>query len=370
MQMKARQTDGTAAIDQAIEWIERLQVSDGDSEAFFDWLTDSPRHVEVFIQTMTLEHRLAAIAPEQWAAWDAAAGANGNAQDALTNVVPLSPQVRTAAKPAPKRGRWPIAVAASAVMIAVGGGYFLHMSRGWQDFTTAIGEQRAIRLADGSIIDLNTDSHVRVHLSAGTRDIQLLAGEALFKVQHDAVRPFRVHTGDTVIQAVGTQFDVYRQPHHTTVSVLEGRVRVSSEPTSGNGRGSALGAETRSARSSVASTALSAGEQADVGRDGQIKRRASLNVVHVTAWQQRRLIFDEERLANIISEFNRYNRRHFRVEGLEAEARRFSGIFDADDPESLAQLLARDNGLIVQHADDEILIRARTPDGVSGSAGN
>jgi hypothetical protein len=44
-----------------------------------------------------------------------------------------------------------------------------------------------------------------VRFSERVRDIRLVRGETFFKVQHDAVRPFRVHTRDAVIQAVGTQ---------------------------------------------------------------------------------------------------------------------------------------------------------------------
>jgi transmembrane sensor len=358
--MKIQQTNSTTAIDQAIEWLERLRMSDSESEAFLDWLTDSPRHVEVFMQVMTLEQRLAAIAPKQWTTLDMTVGVDGNTHDKPTNVVPLGAQTADVVMQAiPRRRWWLAAIAASVAVLAVGVWSVLPTLSGWKDYTTSVGEQRAIQLQDSSIVELNTDSHVQVRISGQARDIRLLSGEALFKVQHDNARPFRVYAGDVTIQALGTQFDVYRQTHNTTVAVLEGRVRVSPGPLSGATTAPGAVSNTASDDSPVAPAALSAGEQVNIGHDGQIGHRSALNAAHITAWQQRRLMFDEEPLENIAFEFNRYNHKRFRIEGEDAGMRRFSGIFDADDPESLAQLLSHDSGLVVERTDNEIVIRAR-----------
>jgi ferric-dicitrate binding protein FerR (iron transport regulator) len=51
---------------------------------------------------------------------------------------------------------------------------------------------------------------------------------ANFKVKQDATRPFRVHVDSVVVQAIGTQFDVYRLKDQTNVAVIEG---VSQEAT-------------------------------------------------------------------------------------------------------------------------------------------
>ena len=70
----------------------------------------------------------------------------------------------------------------------------------------------------------------------------MLRGEALFRVHHDAGRPFRVYTDDAIVQAVGTQFDVYRRDDGTVVSVLEGRVDVTpaAAVASASGGGTAV----------------------------------------------------------------------------------------------------------------------------------
>jgi transmembrane sensor len=353
--MKGHQAEQPEVIDQAIEWLETLGNGKVDTEAFFRWLTESPRHVEVFIQTMTLEQRIAQIAPTHWAALERTANQQISESDEQTNVVSFS---GTSWLPtSPSKRSWRAAAAAAAFAVAVVGTACWYLTRTWrwQDYTTIVGEQRTIQLQDGSVVELNTASHVQVHLSARTRDLRLLEGEAFFKVQHDPFRPFRVHTDNVTVQAVGTEFDVYRRTADTTVSVVEGRVQLATNPADPR---SAATQETAATTTSH-SAAISAGEQVDVGGDGRVKLHSNVNAAQVTAWQQRRLIFDEETLDHIASEFNRYNSRRFRIEDDEARGSRFSGIFDADDPESLALLLARDSRFHVERKKNEITIRTR-----------
>ena len=81
-------------------------------------------------------------------------------------------------------------------------------------------------LEDGSRIELNARSRLRVTYSKSLRTVELYDGQALFQVAKDASRPFLVKSGEATVRAVGTQFDVYRKDDHTTVTVLEGRVAV------------------------------------------------------------------------------------------------------------------------------------------------
>lgn len=390
--MSSGQQNSKALIEQALEWTERLRAGDSDSEGFFDWLTESPRHVEVFMQAMTLEQRIAALAPEEWASLASGADAGVLVELEPANVVALKPANVVALSPPasaslpestepagstapgestevvetpeiagnigrPGRFRWrALAAAAGVAAMALVAWWGIAGFGANPQFKTAVGEQRVIRLDDGSLVTLNTDTHIEVRMTDQARDIRLIDGEALFKVQRDPARPFRVHARDLVIQAVGTQFNVYRRATGTTVSVLEGRVRVVAEETL-----TARSHEIENAGTAGAATdsPLSAGEQVDISLGGQVERRSRLSPDRPIAWQQRRLIFDEEPLSNIVLEFNRYNHRPFRVADPQAAARRFSGIFDADDPDSLAQLLARDSHLDVERGSRETVIRAK-----------
>src|SRR5690606_26847429 len=90
------------------------------------------------------------------------------------------------------------------------------------------GEQRTVTLADGSVIELNARSRIKVRYADRERAIDLLQGQALFRVAKDPTKPFIVASGGTYVRAVGTQFDVYKKSVGTVVTVVEGRVAVTT----------------------------------------------------------------------------------------------------------------------------------------------
>jgi transmembrane sensor len=186
-----------------------------------------------------------------------------------------------------------------------------------------------------------------VRLSGEQRAVDLLAGEALFKVAPDPRRPFRVRSGDAWIEVLGTQFNVNRGASGTTVSVIEGRVEISGaqaprEPTG---------------ETAIASRLLRAGEQARIEGGGRIVH-ASIDPAEVAAWRQRRLVFRDSTLAEIAAEFNRYNRTpRIEVRGEALRARRYGGTFDADDPQALIEFLRPERGLVCETEGSTLLIR-------------
>ena len=254
-----------------------------------------------------------------------------------------------------------VAAALITLTCALTSGYAL-FGRTWHTYTTEIGEQRALTLVDGSIIQLNTHSRLKVRLTVGAREVHVLEGEALFKVAHDAVRPFRVHTGDAVITAVGTQFEVYRKPAGTSVEVLEGAVEVA--PTAIVDTAAARARHGREAtlnqthHTQVARVA--AGEEVDIGSGTGLVRRKLIIPAEVAVWRQRRLVFHNDTLAEIAAEFNRYNRLKIRVEG-QAGMARFAGTFDADSPQEFIAAVAPHQELGIERRSNEVVIREREP---------
>jgi transmembrane sensor len=231
--------------------------------------------------------------------------------------------------------------AAASVLATLGAALWIQYFGSSQGYATAVGEQRIVELPDASVITLNADSQIEVHLEEKLRQIDLQRGEAVFKVAHDAERPFRVRTRAGVVQAVGTQFNVHDQvTGDTRVSVLEGKVRAIS--TSGS------------------ELMLGVGEEADIRADGTIAKRERAIVSNTVAWRQHRLIFDNATVEEMAAEFNRYNQSvRFRLEGLTGDKHRFDGTFEATDPQSLAELLSREPGLVVEKRGGEIVIRGR-----------
>src|SRR5690606_21686104 len=123
-------------------------------------------------------------------------------------------------------------------------------------YSTGVGEQRIVKLTDGSIVTLNTRSRAFVRFADDVREVELIEGEALFQVEHDAHRPFRVAAGSVLVEAIGTQFNVLRQTA-TTVSVVEGAVKVAS-------------VEANASAEDKVGVRLSVGEQLEIAASGEL----------------------------------------------------------------------------------------------------
>ncbi len=120
-----------------------------------------------------------------------------------------------------------LACAASVLLIVVTGFFPDYLRNPLSDYSTHIGEQQTVTLADGSIAHLNTDSAIDVAIGDRERRIVLRRGEAEFEVAHDGRRPFRVVSGATTTEALGTRFIVRYDGEVGEVSLFQGTVSTS-----------------------------------------------------------------------------------------------------------------------------------------------
>lgn len=240
--------------------------------------------------------------------------------------------------------RWvlPLAAAAAVAMLAFGAVTWMAYERnGWTQYSTDLGSLERIVLDDGSVVSLNTNSSMRVQLSAERRHIVLERGEALFKVAKDPNRPFDVEAGNTIVRAVGTEFSVRVRDSagaagsaDVEVLVKEGRVAIDppkvQKPLE---RAAALPAST---------STLSAGEAVTISAHRvQVRKVAEETVERKLLWTEGRIWFERETLKNVVAEFNRYNRRQMVISDPSIENIRIGGGFDATDPESFIAALER-----------------------------
>nr|WP_273544204.1 FecR domain-containing protein [Luteimonas saliphila] len=215
-------------------------------------------------------------------------------------------------------------------------------------YITDVGEQRVLTLEDGSIIRLNSRSEVKVRMLPTQRLIELVDGQALFEVAKDAQRPFIVRSGNVTTRAVGTQFDVYRKPTGTVVTVVEGQVEVRTEPA------------VRKADADIAGLALSvsvkAGEQVIVGRAGAVEQHRDANVNAATRWLQQELVFEEQPLSAVVEEFNRYQRIPIVLHDPALGELRVNAVFNTTGPEPLLRFVGRMEDVQVERTAREIRI--------------
>lgn len=194
----------------------------------------------------------------------------------------------------PSSRRWGFGLAAAAsLLLAVGIAFFPdYLQYPLADYRTRIGEQTAVRLADGSTVYLNTDTALDVSFVHEERRVALLRGEAEFEVARDDLRPFRVKAGNTVTEALGTRFVVRYDGSRGTVTLLQGKIRTTRVSPSGESAGA---------------VDLKPGERVafDERTLGEIQ---SVDPASADAWRRGRLIMNFVALEDVVAEINRYRR--------------------------------------------------------------
>lgn len=340
--------------EEAAVWLFRLHEEDTPTvRAEFDaWVRQGAANLQEFLLAQAIWKEMDHIGPQMrerlWSADDVSA------------VVDF-PGKGTARAPACARRRahrWMIAAAVAAVAVAGLGALSLWSGLpfsllGRADvYATEMGEQKSVKLADGSVIHLNTASRAEVRIGEQERVIRLVSGEALFAVAPDPRRSFTVLTDDARIRALGTEFNVYRTGRaDTRVAVVEGLVQVDLVGPGGSRSGAGPGASATDVR-------LKAGEEARISA-GHLAKAQKPDIDRALSWRQRRLIFPGNPLIEIAEQFNRYNREQIRLEGESVRARRISGLFDADDSSPLLQYLERDPAVEVVRSKEGVLIRPK-----------
>lgn len=309
--------------DQAIDWLIRRDEPDwgAEDQAGLDaWLDQSMAHKAAYWRA---EHG--------WRETD--------------RIRSLGIEGQVEARPVARRW-WPIAMAAG--IVATLGLGTLTMAPDLFDrpavrearYDTAVGARRTVPLADGSKVELNTATVVRAAVGQRERSIWLDEGEAYFEVAHKDGQPFVVHVVDRTVTVLGTKFSVRRDGDRVTVNVLEGRVRVDD----GQGDGG------RAAIITAGDIAISRGPST------LIAARSEEKVENALAWRDGMLSFDQTMLADVATEFNRYNRKPIVIGDADAAAIRIGGTFRASNVATFARLLHDAYGLKVEEDGERIKI--------------
>ena len=326
----------TPIAEQAAHWwvvFGEGNASSAERREFGDWIVRAPERVEAYLRVASVSSALSR--PDvRWPTTPA----DALIRDSLASrndAIPLSRQ-RAPAPPREQRQpmlRWMVGLAASLLLVVCVGLFALSRP---QQFQTQLGEQRTVQLGDGSWVTLNTATKIEVRLRHDRRSIRLVNGEALFEVARDPRRPFEVDSGNAVLRAVGTQFNVYRRPDRTVVTVVEGRVAMF------------VGDADRSRPSSHPLMAAADRIVIDSRGAGQIEH--GVNLAAATAWSKHQLIFHRRTLGEVAEEFNRYNRRRIEIRSPALQVERVTATFQPNDPDSFVAFIAGMPGVRV--ADD------------------
>lgn len=198
-----------------------------------------------------------------------------------------------------------------------------HLSDAWlSDHYTRTGEQREIRLADGSQVLLNTNSAVTVDYGPRLRRVRLLHGQARFEVAADAARPFEVISDDLKARALGTVFEVYRkETGEISVTVQEHAVSVTAE----NG----------------AATVVEQGQRIWYRPGHGLEEPEAVNLKLAAGWQQRRIMISDRPLGELLAEVDRYRLGRVFITDPELAKLPVTGVFSLDDPDAILESVTK-----------------------------
>jgi len=208
-------------------------------------------------------------------------------------------------------------------------------------YQTALGGHRAVTLKDGSQIELNTDTAIRVAERGSGREVWLDRGEAYFSVKHDDARPFTVYAGLQRITDLGTKFVVRRDSQKLKIAVVEGYVRLNASD----------GVSHQNA------AILRAGEVA-LATAGNLSVTNQSNAVlsEELGWRRGVLTFHHERLADAATEFNRYNAQKLTVVDPSVGRLQIGGTFPISSVKEFAESAKEILGLNIIRRGNEIII--------------
>jgi transmembrane sensor len=220
-----------------------------------------------------------------------------------------------------------LGIAAGILLLAVGGLFF------WMKqpdvYATRAGERRIVTLADGSQVALDSRSEVRVQYSTHARELTLTKGQARFDVVHDIERPFTVTADSHKVIAMGTSFNVDLFGPSLLVTLIEGRVVVSSTPSLLN---------LTAVDAPVPRITLDAGEQV-VFSPKAPPSVARVNLGQATAWENGEVVSDNDSLATIVARINRYSQHAVIIGDTQTGDLRISGVFHTGDVEGFVNTI-------------------------------
>ncbi|MBB6523676.1 FecR family protein [Pseudoteredinibacter isoporae] len=339
------------SVDEAAEtWLIRIQspsFSQSEEQAFFQWLEASPANQAAYLRAEALWHSL---------------GHSSELNQRLESYPLNDGSKQTPQKTRAWKPWFAFATAATVAALAL-----LPNWNAWQgqQMQTGKGEQLQLSLSDGSRIQLNTQSTMQIDMRDNYRLLELEQGEAYFDIAHDPERPLIVKTQGAYVRVLGTRFNVYSDQERTQVTVVEGKVDVSTDKEFSELR----------QRDYQSKRVLTANEQVQlsylesnnwledlIGNTPASKRSdvVEVNSDDVLAWQRGEAIYNGSSLNDVIQDLNRYYAGEIRLQDERLGESTLVAALRLDDKDAALSTLASSLSLdVVELADGEILLKAQ-----------
>ncbi len=220
------------------------------------------------------------------------------------------------------RYRW--GAIAAAVSLVIASVYFwMPAETAAVTYRTGERESKRIELADGSVVNLNAQSVLRLsdfEKNDQPREVWL-EGEAYFDVKKlPTQRAFIVHSGELDVEVLGTEFNVRKQKERTEVVLASGTVQLSSV--------------------AMETVVMKPGELVAFSNVSKTFSKRDVNPEVYTAWKEGKIVFENAMLPEIVEILTDRYGMEVEVE-KDSELGQFNGVFPADRPDVLLKALEK-----------------------------
>ena len=299
---------------QAADWLVKFdhqKPSKQEFIAFMKWYRSNPQHASVY--------------------------------DAMAETWDMSVVANTEVKQLPRKQPWRQIAVAACLMVAVFATLnwpsdLSHIEQ--QTIANDIAERSSTELADGSVVDVDSNSALESNFDSDYRNIYLKSGQAFFDVHHDKGRPFIVHTPYGTVQAVGTAFNIDLHNGNLHVIVSEGTVAVKGDSNTDDSK-----------------VLLDVGHEVSI-----IESRAQINALSQEeisaklAWREGRLEYQGAPLSEVMADVARYQQITVQFEQADLKNIAIGGSFSANKIDALLESLEQGFAISHQYDDDGRLI--------------
>lgn len=307
---------------QAASWVEKLANGELDSlskRRFSLWLEADPRHAELLRamvdtwQDPALTKALSCYQASPLKRWQLS--------------IPYWPKLQLAGS----------AMLLSSVLIALlylgNSGYFSHPAP--YELVTAQANSMQQALADGSVVDIAPDSQLTVFFTEEKRQVLQSQGAAYFAVAKDKERPFEVRLDQASVLAVGTEFNIDRDPELVDITVYEGAVQVQ-------------------ATAAGPTVLLKSGERIRI-QQNQLSAVQKVDLQQLVDWRSGWIEIEDESLAYLLHRLNRSASVPVSASAELADLR-IAGRFELANTQQTLSALTEAYGLSLQQSSSGLLL--------------
>lgn len=243
---------------------------------------------------------------------------------------------------------------AAVLFMLTGAGFTVlqpHLAVETRTIATRPAQQRSVVLSDGTKIDLDVATRVRVRMTGVLREVHLEQGRMRVDVAQDAERPFHLVAGDRQVTDLGTDFIAYVENRRLGVQLIDGAVQISVIESE---KWAPFGLARERIAHRIAD--LEPG-QAYEEIDKNNARITAFDRTSATGWQRGLIVLDDLTLADAAKLLRRYD---LAIDvAPEIAQLRISGVVDARQGDGFVTAVSSIYPqVLVERREDRILLKA------------